>query len=334
MSAVFCRFAFLVCGVLSLSSVVALADEPRLVPTATTPLVGVATELTLEQREFANEVIAEFGSWVWEPVSETLSACGFARWVVIAEILFAPDVDFDELSGLLRPMLKTELAFLKATGEPSEEQFKSIVASVEPSLKAIYWKMAMQARQEEIGHFCEVQFEGVGDDLERVEIIVNKEIKPTKEEVAKAEPFRPRRLIRDQLVSLARETLNAEQFARYETELARRTERNRNVAIRSVVARLDADLLFSPDQREKFIQLLTTHWVDAGDMPLTQLMNDNTFVPELPEDQVFAILTDRQRETWSESEYHSNVEDWSDESQNLIEAEDLGDDEWGETLTS
>lgn len=333
MSAMSRRFAFVVCGVLSLGSAVAFADEPRLAPAVTTPLVGVATELTWEQREFANEVMAEFGPWVWEPVSETLSACGFDRWVVIAEVFFAPDVDFAELSGLLRPMLKAELAFLKATGEPSEEQFKNIAASAEPTLKTIYWKMAMQARRGEAREqVCVLLLDENDDDNERVaaEITV---VKATKEEATKTEPFRPRRLIRDQLVSLARESLNAEQFARYEGELARRTERNRHVAIRSVVARLDADLLFSPDQREKFIQLLTTHWVDAGDMPLIQLMNDESFIPELPEDQVFAILTDRQRETWSESEYHSNVEDWSDESQNVIEAEDLSD-EWGESLTS
>ena len=83
----------------------------------------------------------------------------------------------------------------------------------------------------------------------------------------------PRRLIEEGLVQALKSQLPAEQAARYQEELTKRAASRKRLALRNLVARLDHDLVLSPDQRDKISESLAAHWDDSwgqslGDVPV------------------------------------------------------------------
>ncbi len=109
--------------------------------------------------------------------------------------------------------------------------------------------------------------------------------------------YDPRRLIQEGLAAAVKAQLPAEQVARYQEELARRTATRKQTTVRNVVARLDQDLILSPDQRDKIGESLSAHWDDSWCQSL-ELFMYNRFLPPIPDQYVAPYLSQTQKRIW------------------------------------
>ena len=66
----------------------------------------------------------------------------------------------------------------------------------------------------------------------------------------------PRRQIREGLAAAVKSQLSAELAARLQDEVAKRDASRKQLAVRNLVARLDHELVLSPDQRDKLAESL------------------------------------------------------------------------------
>ena len=109
----------------------------------------------------------------------------------------------------------------------------------------------------------------------------------------------PRKQIREGLARRpSRLRLSAEMVARYQEEIARRDASRKQLAVRNLVARLDRDLVLSPDQRDKIEESLTSHWDDSWCQSIEMFMHDYQFVPPVPDQYVAPFLNDAQKTIW------------------------------------
>ena len=80
--------------------------------------------------------------------------------------------------------------------------------------------------------------------------------------------------------------------------MARRDASRKQLAVRNLVARLDHDLILSPDQREKVAESLRSHWDDSWGQSLEMFMYDYQFLPPIPDQHVAPFLNDSQKKVW------------------------------------
>jgi hypothetical protein len=108
----------------------------------------------------------------------------------------------------------------------------------------------------------------------------------------------PRRQIREGLAQAVKTRLSPALAARFQDEIARRDASRKQLAIRNLVARLDRDLVLSPDQRGKVAESLTAHWDDSWCQSLEMFMYDYQFLPPIPDQYVAPFLNDAQKRIW------------------------------------
>jgi hypothetical protein len=108
----------------------------------------------------------------------------------------------------------------------------------------------------------------------------------------------PRKQIREGLTKAVETRLSPELAAKYHEEVARRDAARKQLAVRNLVARLDRDLVLSPDQRGKVAESLTLHWEDSWCQSLEMFMYDNQFLPPIPDQYVAPFLNDAQKKIW------------------------------------
>ena len=90
----------------------------------------------------------------------------------------------------------------------------------------------------------------------------------------------------------------ADLAARLQDEVAKRDASRKQLAVRNLVARLDRDLVLSPDQREKVAASLSSHWDDSWCQSLEMFMYDYQFFPPIPDQYVAPFLNDPQKKVW------------------------------------
>jgi hypothetical protein len=108
----------------------------------------------------------------------------------------------------------------------------------------------------------------------------------------------PRKQIREGLATAVKTRLSPELAAKYQEEIARRDAARKQLAIRNLVARLDRDLVLSPDQRGKVAESLASHWEDSWCQSIEMFMYDNQIVPPIPDQYVAPFLNDAQKKIW------------------------------------
>ena len=108
----------------------------------------------------------------------------------------------------------------------------------------------------------------------------------------------PRTLIENELAKSVTTLLASGQQARYKDEIEKRAASRKQFVIDNLVARLDQDLVLSPDQRNRLVESLSTNWKDAWGRSVENLMRNDNFFPDIPDHIVVPILTDHQREVW------------------------------------
>jgi hypothetical protein len=117
----------------------------------------------------------------------------------------------------------------------------------------------------------------------------------------------PRKFIEEELTRVLRPLLSLEQESQYEAELEMRTASRKQVVIDNVVAKLEADLVLTAEQRSKLIEALAVNWKDSWCQSLEMLMNIENFFPNIPDQVITPLLTDHQKEVWRRIPKNSNV---------------------------
>ena len=92
--------------------------------------------------------------------------------------------------------------------------------------------------------------------------------------------------------------LSAELATRLQDEVAKRDASRKQLAVRNLVARLDRELVLSPDQRDKVAASLSSHWDDSWCQSLEMFMYDYQFFPPIPDQYVAPFLNDPQKKVW------------------------------------
>jgi hypothetical protein len=110
----------------------------------------------------------------------------------------------------------------------------------------------------------------------------------------------PRRLIRESLNRTLKTTLDADRWARFESELVQRKTDQTRAAVHNVVAKIDRDLALSAEQRDKLVDVLTAGWTQAwGQQFEIFLQQGGQFAPSLPPKLVTPHLNPIQKKIWS-----------------------------------
>lgn len=169
-----------------------------------------------------------------------------------------------------RPILKTELNFIRQVCDLTPEQRPKIKAAGEASLKEAVLKLA---------EFQGGRMRGVfraGDQ----------------------QPD-PQRSIRQSIAKVLQETLTAAQMEKYKAEAAQRTSLRKRAVIRYVVARLDGTLCLTAEQRDKISQSIAEGWQDKWEQWLMLSVYGDQYFPIVPDQHVATHLDADQKSVWS-----------------------------------
>lgn len=165
-----------------------------------------------------------------------------------------------------RPILRAEYHIVRVVCRPDAEQRKAIARDGEQTLREAASKYV--------------------DMMRRPMTVAQR---------AEAEP---RRQIRAGLAKSVKARLPAEMVRKYEEEIAKRDASRKQLAVRNLVARLDRDLVLSPDQRDKIAESLGAHWDDSWCQSIEMFMYDYQFLPPIPDQYVAPFLNDPQKGIW------------------------------------
>jgi hypothetical protein len=110
----------------------------------------------------------------------------------------------------------------------------------------------------------------------------------------------PRKLIQQGLARVAAEHLSAEQAARYRAELEQRAEDRKRVMIRSLVEKLDDELILSPAQRTRLTETLNSHWNESWFPTEPMMMNPERYLSRIPIQHLDSVLNADLRNLWNQ----------------------------------
>ncbi len=204
-----------------------------------------------------------------------------------------------QFSTQFRQLLKAELHFVRIVCQPNKEQFQKL---------SIAGEAAMQGAVKE---FVDVQ--------KRIMRGIRAGEQPGYPD--------PRKLITEGLSKSIKATLSAEQAARYQEELDKRTANRKQVALTNLVAKLDQDLVLTADQRGKLFEKLSASWKDAWGQSLEMLFYGEHYFPSLPDNDVVPILNATQKEVWNGTPKHNNVH-WGWNGLAFVQGAVMEDETW------
>lgn len=234
---------------------------------------------TPEQHELANEVLDALGWGTWLTLQEFRVVDNFEDRPDDENAAAILEANLDEF----REMFKPDLHFLRKVCDLSDSEFQTISHSTDARLREITRLFVEEQTSE-------------SDDPPSSD----SEVKPLTEQIQEA------------IAQVAECQLTAEQWERYSTELRSRSEHRKRVAILNLVARLDADLLLTSQQRDQFAKLFEANWNVAWGQSLGLLTDDSNFMPELPQEEVDRILSPTQRVAMAALPYEHEAGLWGD----------------------
>lgn len=112
----------------------------------------------------------------------------------------------------------------------------------------------------------------------------------------------PVKAIRESLAAAVKKHLTPEQAERYREETKRRDEHWRQLALRSLVAFMDQELLLTEEQRAAIGKSLADGWDGRWAPSLSSLENLQNFFPPIPESYVVPHLSVAQKAVWNSSQ--------------------------------
>ncbi len=109
----------------------------------------------------------------------------------------------------------------------------------------------------------------------------------------------PLQLARDRLAEAVKTCFPAEQAARFQEEIDKRTADSRRASALILVARLDREMILSATQRDQITESLLAHWNDAWCSTLQMFIYNDQFFPMIPDAHVVKFLNEPQRKIWA-----------------------------------
>ena len=171
-----------------------------------------------------------------------------------------------------RPILQSELEFVRKVCDLSVEQRPKIKTAGEDSLKEAATKVA--------------------DSHQRPRRVVFGDA------VVNNAP-NPRKIIHEGLTNALRETLTGEQMEHYTYQATKRAESRKRAAILNMVSRLDGSLSLTPKQRERISQSLSSTWQDRWEEWLKIQNYNSVYFPAVPNSCIVPHLNGDQALVWS-----------------------------------
>lgn len=201
-----------------------------------------------------------------------------------------PKIDDETAQQLLlqyRPLLTAELELLRQTCDLAPEQRPKIKAAAEASVKQI------------VLH---------GGKVPEMNGFVDADAGST--------------LVRASLRKALAEALSPEQAASYARRLEKRTVRRKRAAIQLTVARLDAVLYLTPEQRDKISNGLTGSWQESWEGWLSMMDMPGNCLPDAPDNCIVPHLSAEQAAVFGGMEKVNFSIDVFDANQGVQETED------------
>jgi hypothetical protein len=175
-----------------------------------------------------------------------------------------------QFSARLGGVLRAELRVVRAVCRPTKEQQEAIARDATNSFRELAQKQAFEQKERSQGR--------------------------------PRPPSDPRTTIRDSLTRAVKAHLSPEQAARYQAELDDRIANDKQVVVRTLVARIDQEVSLSTDQREKLCASLTSNWNSNWFKHLDLLLYGGRILPQIPDQYVVPILDPRQKKIWTSAQ--------------------------------
>ncbi len=172
-----------------------------------------------------------------------------------------------------RPILMTELNFIRQMCDLKPEQRPKVKAAGEAAVTQVVRRMAEQQ----------------GRAMRGVNFV----------ERENAAPPDPRRFILDALAKALKETLTEEQMTKYTEESAKRTALRKRAAMQSAMALLDDNLCLTGEQRDKIIESVSAKWQTEWESWLMLSQYGGQYFPTIPDDLIVPHLNVEQKSVWS-----------------------------------
>lgn len=218
-----------------------------------------------------------------------LRAAPVAGNAVAVEAMDAADVDVDfdqileanvdanvanierQFMPQFTPLMTAELSFINRACDLNLEQRKKIKSVSDRCLKAACRKYAMTQNGMMRGGFAPARQPTIPD---------------------------PTDLVHRSLARILSETLQPEQKSAYDDEMEKRRAQRKQVSVENLVAIIDERLVLSADQRKQLLESLNKNWQPSWVQSMQMLMNNNQYLPSIPDRFVVSALNDAQKKVW------------------------------------
>ncbi len=171
------------------------------------------------------------------------------------------------------PLLKVELSFVNRTCKLSDEERRSLIATSNAWLTEFIKDYAKGGGQPQMRGM----WFGGGQQQRATE---------------------PRESIQAGVEKLVKAELPQQKSAAYLEECKKRSEFVKSVAVENLVARIDKELILSPEQREKIAKSLTEHWDKSWAPQMEMFMHGMEVWPNVPDQWIRPHLSATQQVVW------------------------------------
>jgi hypothetical protein len=178
-----------------------------------------------------------------------------------------------QLRAQLEPMLKVELSFVNRVCKLSDEQRHVVITKSKEWLTTFLKDYAKNGGQQQMQG---VWFGG-GPQPQAAD---------------------PRDSIQKGVGKIVETELSKEQVAAYSKECKKRIEFEKRISVDNLVAKIDKELILSPEQREKITKSLNEHWDEKWAPQVEMFMHGMDMWPNVPDQWVRPHLTATQQVAW------------------------------------
>ncbi len=214
----------------------------------------------------------------------TITVCGQARskdrdlGLVndVAEMIEAAVPKLVESPDFLKPLVNSELSFIKRVCRPTVNQMDKIVVEAKTAFDSM--SDMVQGNNQPFVRVGEIRFMG-----------------PNQEQLS----GNPYGRVRRDAMKYLKPILSEKQFQSYVDETKLRDDFERGAAIWVVIDLMDNKLVLTIEQRQKLYEKLLAGWRDIEISSIQNYVSNPNYMPQVPNNLVDPVLSTEQRSLWN-----------------------------------